>query len=932
MKEQFEKGEFQKQKKKTRVLLPKISDAQYRRCFRRFQISLSTKYFSYLFYHDIYFIGLLVINGEGERATKFPRKKARKTNGMTGFCSSDRFRLESLTRYAFVCAIGVGLSVSSPQIPEVVPPSSGFLIGLYCVMIGTGFPRLLFALLGAIPSLLFVTLLAIGCAAAILACSGASVELMVIVYALYVLVTASLFFGHHHQQTSGYSAVMCAVPGVLVVSFAPVLMPERFGIDGDSQEATATTDISTTFELLWADLKDMMIAIGWAMFAVIAGVILPPTRTARSLLTRVGIPKILMGLKNYIQHDEKHPEDTRIRQEIQHSVVAGIHGKSNLTIFEPRICRPRRENLVPPLTDLIREVEFLARYALLKHAKSVTGGESYPPTLELLEECAAALESSDPTNLIALRKKEEEGANNNDNDVEKNNSTNNDNNSTDQSSYLTTLVYLHSKKVRDVTIQWLTDLDSKSGNGLGVGNNCAMTLLQPLIPVKRLILDIPSLLIHPKKWDHKALLWTVEYASGYLILFTLSLYVPSYRVFGIGGSKNDGLYTGWQMISYAFSWTPTVEGTTKRGLSRFSGTLMGGFCAWVGIMVTSLSYSSSSGEDMNPVAVVVWITYFSVFVSYFAMESGPAAMFGVGPNLGAFAKYFGATLSLCVLEVYAKMGTKNEIVVNRIVATLTGVFMAIIVQFIPPHAKGKNPELWQEYLEALRESLSSILHSFMASENDGAESAIGQFEHALKLGKRARFLVKDASAFKALPVFQLDSRIAPLLEDMYVTESLLNSILDVHSRSHETTIALSEKYKGVLGQLHSFLATTSGDASSGLDNGAATTAVAPLQDNLVQASDMQSGIVSAAHLCVRRIHIHGIVLQQIAMGQRGSVTETKDDTDLDSSSDTTVESTALVSSWFASVGWNKVFCGRLAASLIVMIAIVIGVQFIPPAR
>jgi len=807
----------------------------------------------------------------------------------------------------------VGLSVSSYQIPEVVPLSSSYIIGMYCVMVGAGFPRVLFALLGAIPTLLFVTLLAIACGAAILACSGVSIGFMVVVYALYVLVASSLFFGKHHQRTSGYPAIMCAVPGMLVVSFGPILMPSNS--DGDA------TNVSTTMELFGTDLTGMLIAVGWAMVAIIVGVILPPARTARSLLTRLIIPNILKGLQKYTQHDEKHPDDTRIRQQLQHAVVAGIHGKSSLTIFEPRLCRS--ENLVPPLTDLIREVEILARYALLKHTKSITGGESYPATLKLLEECSAALESSDPTNLIALRQKEEE----NDNDVEKNNDAN--------SSYLTYLVYLHSKKVRDATIRWLTDLDSKSGNGLGGGGkNYAIALVvQPLLPVKRLVWDIPSLLMHPKKWDLMAVLWTVKYASGYLMLFTLSLYVPSYRVFGIGGSQSDSIYTGWQLISYAFSWTPTVEGTTKRGLSRFSGTLFGGFCAWVGIMATSLSYSSGDDtEDMNPVAVVVWITYFSVLVSYFATEPGPAAMFGCGPNLGAFAKYFGATCSLCILEVYAKMGTKNEIVVNRIVATLTGVFMAIVVQLIPPHAKGNNPELFRDYAEALRETLVSILCSLIEqpTETDGvAEVANDKLAHAMKLGKRARFLVKDASAFEALPVFRIDSRISPLLEDMYVTESLLSSLLDANARCQETNTTLSEEYKGMLKQLQSCLEAFVGK------NDSAATPPKP-NDYLVRADDLQSGIVSALHLCVKRIHSHGIKLQQIAMTnhQKSSTRETKDGaSDLDLNSDSTTGKAtimALLSSWFSSAGWNGAFCGWLAASLVLMIAIVIGVQFIPP--
>lgn len=166
----------------------------------------------------------------------------------------------------------------------------------------------------------------------------------------------------------------------------------------------------------------------------------------------------------------------------------------------------------------------------------------------------------------------------------------------DRRSYLTDLTFQQAKKVFDSTINWLEDFNGKRGNAA-----------LPLLPFQRLV-EVSQLLFQLQRWDLRSILWVVKYTAGYVLLFCLSVYVPAWNNFGIG--TNAALYSGWHMLSYAFAWMPTVEGTAKRAWLRFFGTLFGGFFAWIGIITCCLFYNRDGGiEEMNNVAVVIWITY-----------------------------------------------------------------------------------------------------------------------------------------------------------------------------------------------------------------------------------------------------------------------------------------------------------------------------------
>lgn len=88
----------------------------------------------------------------------------------------------------------------------------------------------------------------------------------------------------------------------------------------------------------------------------------------------------------------------------------------------------------------------------------------------------------------------------------------------------------------------------------------------------------------------------------------MQVYWSAYASFGIetGLPGVNGVYAGWQHVSYAFCWMPTVEGTFKKGLQRCLGTCLGGFAAWLAIIVASGSYDDSAA--INPSGLVAWLT------------------------------------------------------------------------------------------------------------------------------------------------------------------------------------------------------------------------------------------------------------------------------------------------------------------------------------
>ena len=235
------------------------------------------------------------------------------------------------------------------------------------------------------------------------------------------------------------------------------------------------------------------------------------------------------------------------------------------------------------------------------------------------------------------------------------------------------------------------------------------------------------------------------------------------------------------MFGYAFAYRPSHEGTVKKGIQRILGTCIGGFLGWLGIIVCSGSYDDNA--KINPYGLVAWLTIFTMFVAYFfSLGSGASAHFGMDKDHGYVGMYCSMTLVLIALEVFLGSGDKNGLTLNRVVATITGVMMAIVISFLPPHINGRDPEHTRDYLNAVSDAYFLLLRTF-ADESKSSTIISDDFKKSLladadKKREFALYVLNDASMLQALPFMKVNPKLPPLIDSIDVTEATVQHLLD----------------------------------------------------------------------------------------------------------------------------------------------------------
>lgn len=198
---------------------------------------------------------------------------------------------------------------------------------------------------------------------------------------------------------------------------------------------------------------------------------------------------------------------------------------------------------------------------------------------------------------------------------------------------------------------------------------------------KTIFMDYPRyVLLSPSKWnqlldpssvDGIKVLWALKFSVGATLLLIKVLYWKNYEKF------DD---QGWQLVSYAFASTFTSEGTVKKSGLRFVGTLVGGFSAWLGLTVCA---SSSYDNEINPYGLIAWMTATTAITIYLGTETGFLARMGTSHDYGYAAQLFVVTQSIITLYAVNGQGTKDELVVGRIVSNIDGIFVAIVFALLP---------------------------------------------------------------------------------------------------------------------------------------------------------------------------------------------------------------------------------------------------------
>jgi hypothetical protein len=379
----------------------------------------------------------------------------------------------------------------------------------------------------------------------------------------------------------------------LANGFLTVELPAAAGdLAGQTAYLTASPDDSTiTIDVpgglwvvsgLWtwkgidnplAGNRNFLIALSWGCACVLMGILFPPFRTSRSVLSRALVPSLLSVSAQLHSLELVDENKGRILQGL--NIMNG--GKAAaVTTFEPRIITAPFEFIVPLLEDLLVATEqaVLAIFCLLVWNKD--SGESYEKTndlhaeLSVLSVCAKALVSSEGAATEILRQLK----------ADVHTSLEEDN------SLLSPPSYLHDRceRVLDATIAWLDALNHPQHPrpcSKEASKNLLHTYLPwalaPLYPIKRMV-TVLTLPFRPKTWNCRDTLWSVKFTLGNVALFAASVYWDKYSDFAIETNKgtSGAVFTGWQMLAYTFTFQSTMECTVKKGLLRGLGTSLVG--------------------------------------------------------------------------------------------------------------------------------------------------------------------------------------------------------------------------------------------------------------------------------------------------------------------------------------------------------------------
>ena len=133
-------------------------------------------------------------------------------------------------------------------------------------------------------------------------------------------------------------------------------------------------------------------------------------------------------------------------------------------------------------------------------------------------------------------------------------------------------------------------------------------------------------------------------------------------------------------------------------------------------------------------------------------------------------------------KVFLGSGDKNGLTLNRIVATITGVAMAVVISFLPPHVNGRDPEHTREYLNELNKAFRLLLETF-ADEKKSTQFKSDDFKKSLlsaadKKRNFAVFVLNDADMLKILPLMRVNEKLRPLLDSLNVTEASISHLAD----------------------------------------------------------------------------------------------------------------------------------------------------------
>lgn len=518
--------------------------------------------------------------------------------------------------------------------------------------------------------------------------------------------------------------------------------------------------------------RNLFIALSWSFACILVGIVLPPFRTARKSVSNAVIPWLLSEVASTVtvaDYTSKRSKLVHLMGTIQGGGIA------MLTTFEPRVFTAPFEYIAPELKRLVVAAEKVTMTCLVvvMWSEDTDPGEvsetSQPPAEQLkaafsvLALCAKALATNNPADEEALQKSEPSPG-----------------------ICIGGMTHHHCTsyiaECKEATLAWLQVYNRpKKHTSKEVFQNLAKNylpwVLVPMIAFKRMI-SLPLVVARVHNWNWRSIVWSLELTLGFVAIFAATVYWDKYSSFSIQTNQGTAgaVWSGWQLLGYAYGFKPTYEGTLKKGAQRLFGTVFGGFMGWLGIIVASWSYDDDA--EINPYGLVVWLSVSCIVVTYFTIDPGPTALMGASYDHGYAGMYFAMTEVLVALEVYTGSGNKNPIALNRIVATASGVIMAAVVAATPPYVQGGDPKHALAAWTSMKDSFVDLLKTVRDNpeQMNDKEYEDSFLKDATMKRTNAMTFVKDAARFKVLPFGRVDEKLEPLIEDMLMVEYFLRGL------------------------------------------------------------------------------------------------------------------------------------------------------------
>ncbi|KAL7553245.1 hypothetical protein ACHAWF_016504, partial [Thalassiosira exigua] len=643
--------------------------------------------------------------------------------------------------------------------PHAVPPSQTPLIAAVASMFAMVWPTLMFSVGAMIfPGMVGATFVALLISTLLLAVAAvAGVAAYVVAFSLAALIISGLRFTDQGPQAS----LLLMLVSLNTMGPAPAV--ERHGlpfVKGLWTEAGTTNDAAV--------FCNTLIRMCWISACISFGRLCPPARTARTAFSRKLLPKVLKEVAALVRNQASHlrgeldageggeigdsavdvdedddnragkPEarsvDEVVASVVQDASITINGGMTDQTLFEPRLARLLCQCMPPydivallgDLTSAVNDTIF-ASLTLRMFAKAgfeemqANGlGELYEDAADTLHQCADAL---------AMSKRMDSA----DDEADPGGDGKDEKRTCDS-------LELHTRatRVRALTNEWIDAIGPGDGTRTYDASSAKFLakVLWPWIMGAGfgLIAKIFACLrkgLTPQTWqrvckrpyyDLPKFVWCLKFSLGFTILVCMDIYWPAYanlemttrdEKIGIGAH-----FSGWSLVTYAFSTTQTVEGTWKKSMLRITGTVFGGFSAWLALTITT-----------DPVGLGVWMTITCALAAHFGLQQGFSSRFGLDKDFAWGPGYFSLTQALVVLEVYKGYGGKNDITADRIVSTIVGIAIAMAMAAIPPGVYGNSPRV----AKFLLEDKKRIFRDCIVAALEGADTAKLHHLHAVAL-------------------------------------------------------------------------------------------------------------------------------------------------------------------------------------------------------